>query len=136
MTFLINKIALLHQQLKTRPSLALGLSASIAVAIIILSLTPMDELPAFPGTDKTHHIIAYAFLALPTALAIPHRIIIFAMIYIFLGGAIELIQPYINRYGEWLDFAANITGVMLGTFISLALTKVVSKTPAPESTPD
>ncbi len=25
----------------------------------------------------------------------------------------ELIQPYVNRYGEWLDFAANAGGTAL-----------------------
>ena len=135
MKFLAIKITAPYYHLKERPSLAIGLSSSIAVAIMILSLTPIAELPDVPGTDKTHHIIAYAFLALPTAIALPKRFLIFSMIYIFLGGAIELIQPYVNRYGEWLDFAANISGVLLGTLIGQAITKVASKKPAPQTTP-
>ena len=29
-------------------------------------------------------------------------------------GAIELIQPFVNRYAEWLDLLANLAGVMIG----------------------
>jgi uncharacterized membrane protein HdeD (DUF308 family) len=31
-----------------------------------------------------------------------------------LSGIIELIQPYVNRHGEWLDFLANTIGVFSG----------------------
>ena len=72
-----------------------------------------------PGSDKTHHLIAYSALALPTAFAIPRKWLYLGMLYIALGGAIELIQPYVNRYGEWLDFAANSAGVLIGTSLGV-----------------
>ena len=37
------------------------------------------------------------------------------------GGAIELIQPYVNRQGEWADFWADTTGALLGVGIGLLL---------------
>ena len=41
------------------------------VAITALSLWPMEQLPSVPGSDKTHHFIAYAALMFPTALRKP-----------------------------------------------------------------
>ena len=107
--------------LKHAPKIAYGLSGLIALAIIILSLTPLSELPAVPGSDKTHHLIAYGALALPTAFAIPRKWLFWGLVYIALGGAIEFIQPYVNRYGEWLDFVANSAGVAIGTGLGIAL---------------
>lgn len=42
---------------------------------------------------------------------------------ILMSGVLELIQEYCteNRAGEWLDLAANATGVTLGTIIGLIL---------------
>ncbi len=34
------------------------------------------------------------------------------------SGAIELIQPYVNRFGEWLDLAANTGGLISGFIIA------------------
>lgn len=87
-------------------------------AITTLSLWPLDELPSIPGTDKTHHIIAYAFLMLPTALRKPNKWLLFGLFFIVYSGGIELLQPYVNRYGEWWDMGANTAGVVLGVIIA------------------
>ncbi|SFV79833.1 hypothetical protein MNB_SUP05-12-585 [hydrothermal vent metagenome] len=34
-----------------------------------------------------------------------------------------MIQPYVNRYDEWLDFFANTIGVIFGVFTGLILNK-------------
>ena len=86
--------------------------------ITTLSLWPLEKLPSVPGTDKTHHIIAYAALILPTALRKPNRWLSLGPLFIAYGGAIELLQPYVNRYGEWLDLAANTAGMVLGLIIA------------------
>ncbi|MCW8860018.1 MAG: VanZ family protein [Deltaproteobacteria bacterium] len=86
--------------------------------ITTLSLWPLAKLPSVPGTDKTHHIIAYTVLMFPTALRKPDKWIIFGLLFIAYSGAIELLQPYVNRYGEWLDLAANAMGVVCGLIIA------------------
>lgn len=91
------------------------------ITITILSLSPLDELPSVPGSDKTHHFIAYAALMLPTALRQPRYWLWLGVTYIAYGGLIELLQPYSNRYAEWLDFAANSGGVVLGALLGKAL---------------
>jgi len=109
--------------IKDHPPLAYALSGMVAVGIIWLSLTPLDELPPVPGGDKTHHLIAYSALAFPTALAKPRLILPLAMPYIALGGVIEWIQPYVNRYGELLDFLANTAGVIIGSWAGWAFNR-------------
>jgi NhaP-type Na+/H+ or K+/H+ antiporter len=91
---------------------------TILVAITLLSLWPLDELLPVPGTDKTHHLVAYALLMLPTALRKPDNWILFGILFICYSGAIELLQPYVNRYGEWMDMLANTGGVICGVIVA------------------
>lgn len=94
-----------------------ALTFLILTAITILSLLPMAALPPTPGTDKTHHFIAYAVLMLPAALRKPANWILLGVLFILYSGAIELIQPFVNRYGEWLDLFANSLGIVCGAMI-------------------
>ena len=94
------------------------LSGVTLLSITIMSLIPLPELPLFPGSDKTHHLIAYGLLMFPVALHKPKGWLWIAFGFIVWSGAIELIQPYVNRYGEWLDLLANALGVCLGYFIA------------------
>ena len=122
---MIAQICVPLKQLRSDPFLANWISGLIAFAIIWLSLAPLTEFPNVPDGDKTYHIIAYAALAIPTAFAYPKRLLMMAVLYILLGGLIELIQPFVNRYSELLDFMANLFGVILGSFIGLFLSKRV-----------
>lgn len=82
------------------------------------SLFPAAQLPSIPGTDKTHHFIGYGILMFPVALAKAKHFYIIALGLIGFGGLIELIQPYVNRYGEWLDFYANTGGLLCGYLLA------------------
>lgn len=86
----------------------------IALAIGYLSLSPLETLPSAPGGDKVHHFIAYAALCFPLLFSdrAPARYVL--PLGIAYGGLIELIQPFVNRYGEWLDFGANAAGCLIG----------------------
>lgn len=94
----------------------------ILAIITTLSLWPLDKLPIVPGGDKTHHLIAYAALMFPTALHKPKLWKLIGLFFVAYGGAIELLQPYVNRYGEWPDMAANITGLICGLLIVKLIT--------------
>ncbi|MEL6578766.1 MAG: VanZ family protein [Cyanobacteria bacterium J06621_12] len=93
----------------------------ILTMITTLSLWPLDSLPAVPGTDKTHHFIAYGVLMLPTALRKPRYWILIAFLFAVCSGAIELFQPLVNRYGETKDMIANISGLACGLIIAEVL---------------
>ena len=93
---------------------AARLTVFIALAIGYLSLSPMQTLPPAPGGDKLHHFIAYAILCFPLSFrdaAAARAVLPLAMAY---GGLIEILQPYVNRHGEWGDFAANVMGCLIG----------------------
>ncbi|WP_394176658.1 VanZ family protein [Thalassotalea litorea] len=91
-----------------------ALTLLLLAMICFLSLYPLDALPPVPGTDKTHHFLAYFALVTPMALRKPARWPVFVLLFIGIGGCIELIQPFLNRYGEWLDLTANVSGVVCG----------------------
>ena len=104
------------------------LSLVTLLAITILSLHPLDQLPEAPGSDKTHHLIAYMILAYPTSLRKPKRWQGIIVIFALYSGLIEIIQPHVNRYGEWMDFLANISGLLLGIILAFS-TKKFAKRP-------
>ena len=87
-------------------------------AITILSLYPLEHLPPVPGSDKTHHFIAYGALMFPVALRKPKYWPLIGLFFVFWSGGIELIQPYVNRYGEWLDMLANTLGLISGWLLA------------------
>ncbi|AWB56969.1 VanZ family protein [Colwellia sp. Arc7-D] len=93
----------------------------VLILITVGSLFPVEHLPAAPGSDKTHHFIAYCALMLPVALRRPKYWLAFALLFIIWSGLIELIQPHVNRYGEWLDMAANAGGVLIAIVLSQVL---------------
>lgn len=84
-----------------------------ALIISASTLTPAEFLPPAPGSDKLHHLLGFGGWTLLCAFGPMKRFVYMALFIIFLGGMIELIQPYINRYGEWFDFFANGSGVVL-----------------------
>lgn len=82
--------------------------------ITLLSLSPQPSLPEVPGSDKSHHIIAYALLIFPLGLSKPKNWLWIALFLLCWSGAIELLQPLVNRYSEWLDLLANGMGLLCG----------------------
>ena len=101
------------------------LSLVMLLAITALSLHPLDNLPEAPGSDKTHHLIAYAALAYPASLRKPKQWQAIITIFALYSGLIELIQPHLNRYGEWMDFLANISGLLIGIAFAFLINKLM-----------
>jgi len=98
----------------------LPISVALLALISMLSLTPLEHLPTVPGSDKLQHFIAYAALIIPAALRRPRHLWLIFLFYVCWSGGIELIQPYVSRYGEWGDLAANTAGLTLGCVVGLA----------------
>ncbi len=92
----------------------LVISLLLMAVIATLSLWPAAQLPQVPGSDKTHHFISYGALIFPIALRKPKYWLWVVLGFAMFSGVIELIQPYVNRYGEWLDMAANVAGLVFG----------------------
>lgn len=101
------------------PGLGLAAGAVLAVIIGLLTLTPapVPYDAKFVSIDKLYHLIAFAALVFPVIATDSRRWIWAAPLAIAYGGAIELIQPYVNRTGTWEDAIANTVGVAIGVWL-------------------
>ena len=93
----------------------------IAFAIGLATLTPVEKLPTVSGSDKVYHLISFAILTLPIAIIRPRAIWIILSLSIAYGGAIELLQPLVNRNCEMADLLADAFGAILGVLVTRAL---------------
>ena len=105
-----------------------GVTAAVAVAIVLVSLLPIPQprLDRFPLADKIAHGLAYlvlTFLLFASLLPGPRMRVLLVAIggSLVLGGAIELVQPLMMRHRELADLAANILGTAAGSGIALAM---------------
>ena len=101
----------------------LFLSLVLLLIITVLSLIPGENIPSMSGSDKVRHALAYCCIAFPIAFLRPANWV-WLLVGVFVwSGLIELLQPFSNRYAEWLDLLANGVGVFLAYVLSMALLK-------------
>ena len=117
------------------------LSTLLIAGIWVLCLTPwIPETPLSKVSliDKWTHLVMYGTLTAtiwweylrqhqtPCA----RRLLLFAFLApVAMGGLVELAQAYCtggHRSGEWLDFAANSLGVVLGTLAGLVMSRFIT----------
>jgi VanZ family protein len=101
-----------------------AISIMLLLSITLFSLAPLTELPKAPGSDKTHHLVAYAALAYPASLRRPTGWKIIIILFAVYSGLIELVQLLVNRYSEFFDFVVNLLGLLLGTLLAIGTKKV------------
>ena len=97
----------------------------IAVVIGMATLTPVEELPAVSGSDKLYHLISFAILTLPIAVIRPKALRVILILSVGYGGAIEVLQPLVDRNCELTDFLADVGGVALGIAMSKAFVRLL-----------
>ena len=98
------------------PDVRAGMVLPFAFALIIClgTLTPLPQAVDVPRTDKWHHFLAFAALTYPLTVASRRCwpfVIVFGLAF---GASIEIIQPYVNRFGDIADFTADAFGVLIG----------------------
>ena len=104
--------------------LASAATLVIMIAISFGTLVPAPQLPELPGNDKAIHLVAFALLTLPLSLRPWVKGWVLGFAFFAFGAAIEIIQPFVNRSGEWLDLAADGLGIALGLAIGLVARKL------------
>ena len=102
----------------------ISITSLVVLLITILSLHPLETLPEVPGSDKTHHIVAYCLLSFPVAFRKYKGWQLLIICFALYSGLIELIQPYVNRYGDLVDFFANCCGLAAGIAASVIANKI------------
>jgi len=109
---------------KPRPFI-LALWAASLVGVAWLSLSPGSGVPPlFPHVDKLCHVLAYAWLALLPLRGFATRSAAFSAVgaVIFYGAALEVAQAFVPlRQASFVDLAANLAGVGLGTWLGVKL---------------
>ena len=104
----------------------------VAVVILYVSLLrePCFSLPPIDCADKWAHLLAYALLGAVAhwdsrRIELKRYVVLIAIVLpILYGGALELVQElwFYPRTGDWLDWAVDAIGVVLGyLLISIAL---------------
>ena len=99
----------------------------IFILITTLSLYPLQEQPNIPGSDKIHHLIAYAALTIGVGIRRPSNYVLIIIFLSFYSGLIEIIQPYVNRFREIEDFLFNNLGIFIGLTLGIAINKILNK---------
>ena len=95
------------------------LGGLIAVVLCMTMLTPAPPTGAMvPGMDKLFHTLGFALLVFPLIVTDSRRWFWVVPLAILFGGAIELVQPLVGRRAEWLDFGADVTGVLIGAALA------------------
>ena len=96
--------------------IALILTFIFTLLILVGTLTPIPQKIDAPGSDKWHHFIAFAVLTYPMVAANKRLGFAIVLFGLCLGAGIEIIQPYVNRFGDLNDFKADCIGILLGYF--------------------
>ena len=105
----------------------IDIHATVVIAILIglATLTPVEKLPDVSGSDKLYHLISFAILTLPITIIRPKAVWVIFILSVGYGGAIELLQPLVNRNCELADFLADASGAMLGMALSRAFGRLL-----------
>lgn len=108
---------------RTHPPLTrLALAVTIVLAAVIgyVTLAPISG-SGVPGSDKTHHFIAFFALTLPLSFANARHALWITPLAVAYGGAIELIQPFVGRDKDIYDFLADAMGAGGGAALGATL---------------
>ena len=103
------------------------LTAILTLAICVGTLIPLTEKIHVPGSDKWHHFVAFAALAYPLTAANRLYWIPTVIFGLCLGASIEIIQPYVSRFGDIKDFQADAIGLFFGVLLGMLGYRVKSK---------
>ena len=98
------------------PNLQTGVVLTFIFILIICvgTLIPLPQGFDVLGTDKWHHFLAFAALVYPLTVANRRCWLLIIAFGLSLGALIEIIQPYVNRFGDVADFTADAVGVLIG----------------------
>ena len=85
------------------PNLRTGMILTFTFALIICV-----------GTHKWYYFVAFAALTYPLNVANRRCWFLIIAFGLSFGALIEIIQPYVNRFGDVADFTADAVGVLIG----------------------
>jgi VanZ family protein len=94
--------------------LLVGLFWILVVVVGVLALLPARYPMPSTGWDKANHALAFAVLGVLGNSCWPERRMHVILALAAYGGAIEIAQTFTEtRLGEWLDWCADLAGLLL-----------------------
>jgi VanZ family protein len=107
----------------------LGLYALAVAILLVLCLTPSEDLPD-PGTgDRFEHMAAWFVLTLSGFVLAPRRQLAIPAFALVFGVIIEILQavtPF-GRHGDPYDLAADVVGVALAAVLWTGLRRLAPR---------
>ena len=91
------------------------------------TLFPLPEFPINQNNDKLTHIISFLILVFPISFLRQDKIIKVIFFSMIFGIGIEIIQPFVNRYGDINDVIANSIGILIGTILAKIFFKKITR---------
>lgn len=110
-----------------RSRIACLATLALALAITVLALAPLPGGLPVAGSDKSHHLIAFAALCLPIAALEPRWLPWALPAMAAFGGLIEIVQPWTGRTRDLADWQADLAGLGLGLLAGLALHRLLRR---------
>jgi VanZ family protein len=114
-----------------------AITGLLTAAIFVLSMTPKPvQLPTeMENQDKIEHSIAYFSLAFSAFLALRDkragaRFLLAVLGCSLYGGIIEILQNFVGRQMEFLDFISDAVGSTLGSFAAMYVLRLRGKIPS------
>lgn len=106
----------------------LTLCCIVLIWLLCFCKPPKTELDSVQGIDKLAHVLMYfgtclvmwwEYCPLHTRLRTTHALAWLVLLPVGMSALIELLQEYAtsHRGGDWLDLAANTSGVLLGALV-------------------
>lgn len=105
--------------MRTDRGKAVLLTAALAAAIAVLTLTPVTAPAPVAQSDKLYHVIAFAGLALPVSFYVPRWLPGAILLFALFGGLIEIVQPFVGRERSLWDWLGDVAGIALGIALGL-----------------
>lgn len=114
------------------------LTISCIIFTIVVCMMPISDPPLgdVPFMDKWTHLVLFGGIASASLfeLTLNRKLYtslrwLLPLLIALLGGLVELMQATLttNRSGEWLDFVADVAGVMLLSPLAYAVCRIISR---------
>ena len=95
------------------------LTFTFALIICVGTLMPLPQAVDILETDKWYYFVAFAALTYPLTVANRRCWFLIIAFGLSFGALIEIIQPYVNGFGDIADFSADAVGVLIGFLLGV-----------------
>ncbi|WP_146010240.1 VanZ family protein [Acidimangrovimonas sediminis] len=109
-------------------NLTIAISLALCALILFGTLSPHPVLSSRAlGSDKIQHFLGFGSIVAPAGLLRPRLLWFTVPLAVLLGGAVELIQPFVGRDCDIHDFYADCTGIVIAVVATTSLRFVLRR---------